>query len=494
MANDHDNFMQDVDETKWNEDIYATEYASTINESDTEGTTEVDVFPGVIASDVDVDESGVEEDADASVGCENSEDAVEDTDISDKGEEEGEILDENDLGNDILNDAQPQLDRHKDRKFPFASKYLSSNTESLINFLRKPGDLSSQELDCIAGLLKKKKRPVYHLGIEKKVRKDYRSGQKRYHPKNSAELVKLLRDTVLEADLARPQAEDSHGWAVPDSKTLPRMDTKNDEFVCPGLFLRLWDKASKSRIDDDDHGFLSASSDLSLRTRTERCNFLRDHTYWRHRRLTQGISITSHISMLTSEHILPRFNGTRKKTNMTCANLSLINGFAQIAAGFPILRVVDEMRHYNVVSRYGDQEQYGVSFFENEYLVPYCIVPNAIIITYKWRRIELWMKLKGRTYDDWYRTFAVPVFLAHERARLAAIDANPNIDAAESIFFDNIRSVEDLESYFSAPIERLSIQQGQAGRVDASVSGEDAASNNAERRWVFHGHSQNEVS
>lgn len=437
-------------------------------------TTEGDVILDDLYSDLDVDSAS--ENLDASDEDRDNEGAFEGTSVSSEGEEEDEVINAAYQATYILTDVQPQLDRVKHIKPSLSEKFSSFSTESLIDFLRIPGDLSAEELDYIAELLKKKKSPTDHWSVKGKIRK---GKKKMFHPQISFELGKFLRHGGSQSNPAKAQAEDIHAWAVPGAQILPRMDTRSDEVVCPGLFLRLWDKASKSRIDDEDHGFLSASSELPLRDISERCNFLCDHTYWRHRGCTQGISITSHMSMLTSEHILPKFLGDRQKTKMNCANLTLINGYAQIAAGYPILRVVDEMRHYNVVSRYGDQEQYDVNFFEHEYLVPYCIVPAAIIATYKWRRI------------DWYRKFAAPVFLAHERARLAALEANSNINEVESIFVDKIQSTDDLEACFMAPINKYSIplaaprQGSQKDGGDVFSSYEVAASGNEERRWIF---------
>ncbi|KAF7871620.1 hypothetical protein EAF04_003727 [Stromatinia cepivora] len=481
MADEHDDIIEDADAVELNEGIDVPRYTFTISDSDIEDPTVTGDFLGESASGMDMDASG--EDADASGDNEDNEDALEDTYISENGQE-----------TNILPDVQPQPAKPKQKKPSFASKYLSANVESLIDILREPVNVSPQELDYIVELLKKKRSPVNYGGIQKRTRQNYGSGKKAYHPKNPAELDKLLRHTTSQAGPVKIQEEDKHGWAVLDSRTLPRMDTKNKEFVCPGLFLRLWDKASKSRIDDDDHGFVSASSDLPLRTVTERCNFLRNHTYWRHRGLTQGISITSHLSMLTSDHILPRFYDARKKTEMICANLTLINGYAQIAAGFPILRVVDEMRHYDVVSLYGDQELYGISFFENEYLVPYCVVPDAIIETYKWRDIESWMKKRKRSYADWYETYAVPAYLAHEKMRLGMLEANPDMYVGvESIFVDN-KTAEELEALFNAPIQnprapRAVQRKPEPKDVGTPASDDNLASNNMERRWVFFGQS-----
>ncbi|CAD6441724.1 97881be1-9970-4ae1-a3f2-d37c75204eff [Sclerotinia trifoliorum] len=347
----------------------------------------------------------------------------------------------------------------------------------------KDTEISKKELDFIAQLLKRNRSSVGYGGIPKKTRQNYRSGTKAYHPKSPAGLDKLLRRTTSQADYINIQPEEGHGWAVLNPQILPRMDTKNKEFVCPGLFLRLWDKASKSRIDDHDHGFLSASPDLPLRTVKERCEFFRDHTYWRHRGLTQGISITSHLSMLTSGHILPRFYDTRKKTEMICANLTLINDYAQIAAGIPILRVVDEIHHYDVVSLYGDQGLYGINFFENEYLVPYCVVPDAIIQTYKWRDIKSWMEKRKRSYTDWYKKFAVPAYLAHEEMRSGMLEGNPDMYVGvKSIFVDN-KTVEELEALFTTPIQNprapRAVQRKPGSKdVDTSAPDDNLESNN----------------
>lgn len=455
--------------------------------------TAIDGTPEVLASEMNADT--LDENVNASSEQGDSENTRSDTDVSENGEE-SERLRENTQQTCSPDDVQPQPGRSKEKKSSLVKKYISFSSGALIKRLRKPGNLSPRELDHIADLLKRKTGPVIHHVIEKKVRRSYGSGKKRYHPKNRAELLELLRYTPSQADLGKhnSQEEDNHRWTVENSQTLPRMDTNSKDTTCTGLFMRFSDPSSKSRLDDDDHGFLSAAPALPLRTKKERQDFLRFHTYWRHRGLTQGISVTSHLSMLTSDHILPRFYGTRKKTEMICAKLTLINGYAQIAAGFPILRVTDEMRHYEVVSLYGDQEMYGISFFENEYLVPYCVVPDAIITTYKWRDIESWMKQTKCNYQDWYTTWAVPAYQAHEKARVEALVANPDMyEDVESIFVDD-KTIDELEALFSAPIKnprapRVSRRQSKAENFEASEFDDNLDSNGVERRWVLYGQS-----
>ncbi|KAF7938609.1 uncharacterized protein EAE98_000947 [Botrytis deweyae] len=490
MADEHHDVIEGADATELNADFNATGHASTISDSNHEDDTAIDGTPEVLASEMNADT--LDEDVSASSEQRDGENTRADTDLSKNGEE-SERLRENTQQTDSPDDLQPQPGRSKEKKSSLAKKYISFSSGALIKRLRNPGNRSPRELDYIAGLLKKKTGPVIHHVIEKKVRRSYGSGKKRYHPKSPVELLELLRYMPLQADLgkANSQEEDNRRWAVVDSQTLPRMETNKKEIECPGLFMRLHDASSKSRLDDDHHGFLSAASALPLRTKKERQDFLRFHTYWRHRGLTQGISVTSHLSMLTSDHILPRFYGTRKKTEMICANLTLINGYAQIAAGFPILRVTDEMRHYEVVSLYGDQEMYGMSFFENEYLVPYCVVPDAIITTYKWRDIESWMKQSKCSYQDWYTTWAVPAYQAHEKARVEALVANPDMyEDVESIFVDD-KTIDELEALFSVPIKnprapRRSRLQSEAENFKATDSDENLDSNGVERRWVLY--------
>ncbi|KAF5868592.1 putative cholesterol 7-alpha-monooxygenase protein [Botrytis fragariae] len=493
MADKHHDVIENAEVTELNADFIAIEHAPTIIDSNHEDNTAIDGAPEVLASEMNADTS--DEDANASSEQGDSKNTREDTDMSENGEE-SERLRENTQQTGSPDDVQPQPAGSKEKKSSLAKKYISFSSGALIKLLRKPGNLSPRELDYIAGLLKIKASPVIHHVIEKKVRRSYGSGKKRYHPKNPTELLELLRYMPLPADLGKPkpQEEDNHRWAVVDSQTLPRMDTNKKETICPGLFMRLSDPSSKSRLDDDHHGFLSAAPALPLRTKKERQDFLRFHTYWRHRGLTQGISVTSHLSMLTSDHILPRFYGTRKKTEMICANLTLINGYAQIAAGFPILRVTDEMRHYEVISLYGDQEMYGISFFENEYLVPYCVVPDAIITTYKWRDIESWMKQSKCSYQDWYTTWAVPAYQAHEKARVEALVANPDMyEDVESIFVDD-KTIDELEALFSAPIKSPrapgeSRRQSKAENFEVSDFDDNLDSNSMKRRWVLYGQS-----
>lgn len=144
------------------------------------------------------------------------------------------------------------------------------------------------------------------------------------------------------------------------------------------------------------------------------------------------------------------------------------------------------MHYYNVVSLYGDQELYSINFFENEYLVPYCVVPDAIIYTYKWRDIESWMNKRKRSHADWYKTYAVPAYEAHEKMRVGMLEANPDMYVGvESIFVDN-KTVEELEASFTVHIQNprapKAVQRKSGSKdVEASTSDDNRGSNNKER-------------
>lgn len=410
---------------------------------------------------------------------------VEEVEEAEEVDEDEESLGENGHENDIPG-VQTQPRKSAPKMSSRVNKYSYYTYNSLIDLLLEPQNLSSEDRADIARVLK-----IRGLDMKQKNNggNSTKSKNKVYHPETPAEFNKLLRGTSLPPDPARPIEEDIHSWGPKP----PRIDTTGSEFVHPMLFLRLGDLSSKSRNHGKDFGILSASPDLPLYTPEQRGSFLQKLTFWRTRSNVQGICCASHMSMITSDHILGKFKGGRNKTRNLATWIYLINGNAQLAAGFSILNATDEMEYYKVDSLYGAQEKYPLSFHKYEYVIPYCVVPDAVITKYRWRHVERWMKRYKRSYADWYKMIAGPAYLAHEKTRLAALEANPNMYVGvKSIFVDSVET-EDLENYFSTPIKKprapRAIQREPEVEVDASASDENPGSDNMERRWVIYGQS-----
>ncbi|KAI9648532.1 hypothetical protein NHQ30_003167 [Ciborinia camelliae] len=452
MADDHHDGSGDPGTTKRNEHHDVLESPLVMKDQGIEDTMVVENVNG----------------GGASVGDQGDPEVADDPDASGK-EGDGDVLDNNGHQGDIL-DAQAQPVPPKRRSS--VKNYSSYDHDSLVNSLREPGNFSSQELDEIAKALKKQIRQIFNLLAENKVRKAHSHKKKVYHPETAAEVLVLFGGRSSPGPLGcLPEdfPEDVHSWAVSDPPTLPRTDSNNPNEVLPWVVLRLWDGSSVSRIRDDAVGMISGYSG-PLDTVKKRQYYLRLHTNWGSRTKTPVISCTSHISQVARYWCFPRFNH-RCPSKILESKLSVINVHAVQAAGYPVLRLKDEMEYYMVEPKCNNSDH------EEEYLIPYRIPPDAIMTTFSWRFIRQWMDFKGEDHEGWYREFVIPLALAHEEVRQAKIKANITSMGFETALIVKVEklSLDELVEYFTAPLNQLQKSLAILNATDQPDSQEHAA-------------------
>jgi hypothetical protein len=237
-------------------------------------------------------------------------------------------------------------------------------------------------------------------------------------------------DTVTIQDEER-----AHPWCQPPH-SMPLFN---------GPLMRAWYTDSKGILR---HGiaWLARGLHIALTTAEERKDFLGRHAYWGSRARTPFVSFTNKIYVIDAiiHSIIPKEllrNGILEKD---CdAKITLINPNVRINAGYTILKMKEELDYYKVQPKCGWLERGGISFFENEYLIPYYSNIDEVVGTWYWRDILKWMEkywassaggnhrnCRFAIHDQdcqlaalraWYEAVAFPKWEAHEKARLAGI-------------------------------------------------------------------------
>lgn len=320
-----------------------------------------------------------------------------------------------------INDEVPLVVNSNKPDEPNDPYDLSSMTAklfpTLVNMLLHETHLSKETRILIAKAIKEK----YRKSKDGPKRTAKRSCKP--YPSNAHEMKYLLYGPPRAPGDVEVREDDQHRWRILPGDRLVVTISLNDPHrnsIMPGLFLRCFDNISISQCTDPRGGFNAGSPDKALVTRLSRRTELRNHTYWPNRTKTPFVSVTTHPSFIYE--LIDRFKERTAKTGLVGENFPgqvvIINGFAQTASGFPLLRIVDEMDHYKVNSLYGPQSSYGdKSFYENEWIAPYSVVNAAIVRAYYWRDIERWLIKNKSNIWSWYLQVAVPDFQAHEKER-----------------------------------------------------------------------------
>ncbi|TGO38756.1 hypothetical protein BHYA_0068g00360 [Botrytis hyacinthi] len=332
---------------------------------------------------------------------------------------------------DATIDAQSQLKRPKHATS--VKKYVLLRRSSQV-------ELSPQEIDNIISSLRKRNgRTLSPREVEKRRQEYYNHKNDVYHPGNAAQSPGSVG--------SRP--EDVHAWAISDHKTLARSNSTNPNPILPWIRIRLYDGSSVSRTRDNAVGMLSGSS-LPLNTYSRRKYWIERHVNWGSRKKTPFISCTSNISQLTRWWCLRRFR-RRCPSKILDTKVDIINVYATQAAGYPVLRLKDEMAYYDV------KPKVKCSDHEEEYLVPYCLPAVAIITTFSWRFIDQWRDYTGCDEEAWYREFVIPLALAHEELRQAKMEAKVASLGFETALVIKVEtlSLDELIEYFTAPLKQL---------------------------------------
>jgi hypothetical protein len=220
-------------------------------------------------------------------------------------------------------------------------------------------------------------------------------------------LERLLGRIKDGPNLTIKDEEANHPWSVPQNVELRSRP-----------LMRAWWFNSECLIHHGI-GFFSGGSDILLETAEQRSLAIGDHADWGNRRKTPFISTATSLSVI--DRIMNTFvdKEAERGIEITTCKLTLINPNARLAAGFPILSMKKEIEYYKVKPRCGDlsSDREG-SFFNHEYLLPFCSGIKEIVGTWLWRDIIAWMNVNYKNLDEWYREVALPKFKAHERARI----------------------------------------------------------------------------
>jgi hypothetical protein len=220
------------------------------------------------------------------------------------------------------------------------------------------------------------------------------------HPATREHFIKRVQGTGTE--------EIKHPW-LPAAEFDPNI---------PDILMRAWDEISQCQIRDYRVGCLSGSSDCMLDTFARRKLGLTRHSDWGNRFKTPFISTSSSLEEI-AEHRVPHFqNRQSKKGIKENTKLTLFNTRARRALGKPVLRMKDELLHYDVRTKYGDLRLYESSFYENEYLLPFSAGPDEIIGTWAWHQVEDWIEKNGSNFQGWFKSVGRAAFDRHEKLRL----------------------------------------------------------------------------
>jgi hypothetical protein len=207
-----------------------------------------------------------------------------------------------------------------------------------------------------------------------------------------------------------------------EERSRPWMKSMEDSADFPQFVMRCWDEISQCQIKDPTTGFLSGGSANLLTTNYNRTRALTQHADWRNRVKTAFISTTSSLREIEEIRVPHMQNRQAKKKVKDYTRFSVINVNAILAKGKPIMRMKDELRHYDVKDRFGKPrlEYWHGSYYENEYIVPFSISPDAIVNTWPWREIQAWMEKHG-SFAEWVRCVGRPAYEKHEAARVAQV-------------------------------------------------------------------------
>ncbi|KAE8443648.1 hypothetical protein EG329_001506 [Mollisiaceae sp. DMI_Dod_QoI] len=129
---------------------------------------------------------------------------------------------------------------------------------------------------------------------------------------------------------------------------------RNSKSVMPELVMRAWDEMSECQIKDFRVGFLSGGSTCRLDTHERRQLWLKRHANWGNRFKTPFISTSTSLKEIGTIRV-PHFQERQKRKGIReNTKLTLININARLAEGKPVLRMMDELIHYQVTTRQGE--------------------------------------------------------------------------------------------------------------------------------------------
>ena len=205
-----------------------------------------------------------------------------------------------------------------------------------------------------------------------------------------------------------------------EEKDRPWMRSMEDKDKFPKLLLRCFDQFSICQIRNPSEGFLSGSSEYILNTHYSRARALERHIDWRNREKTAFISASSSLKDIEN-NLVPHMQVRQAKRRiMEFTRLMIINVNAILAKGKPIMRMKDELIHYEVKDKSGNlryTKRWGESFYEHGYIIPFSITADAIVGEWRWSDVKSWMHENG-TFANWIERIGTVAYEEHEKLRL----------------------------------------------------------------------------
>lgn len=285
------------------------------------------------------------------------------------------------------------------------ARWYKTSDEDLKDVLEEILSLGELSVSCHEPVeIEKFRKLIKHAQITRKVLADkYRAVtekkpsekfKQRDHPKTAKEV----------GDMFRGPAELEHPWSV----------TIQSRGKLPegGLLMRVTDEASKAK-SYPEIGFLSQGSYEDLSTNGKRKASLELHLNWKNRKPTSWISVTGNVRDFIEERVPWMVRRDENKPSRCTVKLSFINGYARVAAGWPILRVKEEIEYYGI----GTPKSRDASFFVHEYVLPFRIPVEQIVATYCWNAVEDYIKQNRCNYYAWHAAVILPALREHETAR-----------------------------------------------------------------------------
>jgi hypothetical protein len=203
----------------------------------------------------------------------------------------------------------------------------------------------------------------------------------------------MAEEPVLNRDTALSLRPLSKTVFVTENQRRPWNSNLFQPFETP--FLRIWDRYSGSRLDDENC-MISRAPRQRLDTLESRKTSLTthiDHKDW---------TPTPYISFTTSAAAIQELAGWRAQRR-GAQTLTVVDPNARIADGLPILDVAAEMDHYGIPDPYGRSNQY----YMDHYLCLWEVTEREIVGHWQWNDL--------RANEQWYHEIILPAFQEHGR-------------------------------------------------------------------------------
>ncbi|RSL66150.1 hypothetical protein CEP54_003948 [Fusarium duplospermum] len=164
--------------------------------------------------------------------------------------------------------------------------------------------------------------------------------------------------------------------------------------------LRTWDRMSGSQPDEDGHMF-ARNREQRLHTDEVRRDTLElhlNHSNWAVK--------TPYISFQASEQGLRKLADLRKIRGRSMQRITVIDPEVRLRAGWPVLSVGEEMRHYGITQ---DVYRYPPREHDDHYVCLWRVEKEEIVGHWLWDDLS--------QNPDWYNTVILPAFRQFRRER-----------------------------------------------------------------------------